>query len=255
VLGGHPAPADRWSPVGSLRASKAVAVVTDAPALAPIRLLVVEDDEGIGTPLVAGLTREGFEVRHVTTGAAALAAETPDVVLLDLRLPDMDGFDVCRALRTRSATLPILILSARTSETDRVLGLELGADDYVPKPYGLREVIARIRAVLRRTAAGGEVGELRQVGNVTIDRRRRRVFVGAREVTLTVKEFDLLFALAEDPGAVVSRQELLERVWDMNWYGPTKTLDVHMSSLRRKLGDPGLIETVRGVGFRLAGDR
>ncbi|MDA8034332.1 MAG: response regulator transcription factor [Actinomycetota bacterium] len=220
-----------------------------------MRLLVVEDDEGIAAPLVAGLAREGFDVRHVTTGSAALAAELPDVVLLDLRLPDIDGFDVCRSLRSRSATLPILILSARTSETDRVLGLELGADDYVPKPYGLREVIARVRAVLRRAAAGSESSELRQVGELTIDRRRRRVFVGSREVTLTVKEFDLLSALADDPGAVVARQDLLERVWDMNWYGPTKTLDVHMSSLRRKLGDPGLVETVRGVGFRLAAGR
>jgi DNA-binding response OmpR family regulator len=226
-----------------------------ASASAPVRLLVVEDDEGIAAPLVAGLAREGFDVRHVTTGIAALAAELPDVVLLDLRLPDIDGFDVCRSLRSRSATLPILILSARTSETDRVLGLELGADDYVPKPYGLREVIARVRAVLRRAAAGSESSELRQVGELTIDRRRRRVFVGSREVTLTVKEFDLLSALADDPGAVVARQDLLERVWDMNWYGPTKTLDVHMSSLRRKLGDPGLVETVRGVGFRLAAGR
>ena len=229
-------------------------MVTEPPP-APVRLLVVEDDEGIAEPLVAGLSREGFDVRHVTTGAAALSADLPDAVLLDLRLPDIDGFDVCRALRTRSATLPILILSARTSETDRVLGLELGADDYVPKPYGLREVIARVRAVLRRAAAGSEPTELRQVGELTIDRRRRRVFVGHREVSLTVKEFDLLSALADDPGAVVARQELLERVWDMNWYGPTKTLDVHMSSLRRKLGDPGLVETVRGVGFRLAADR
>ncbi len=229
-------------------------MVTEPPP-APVRLLVVEDDEGIAEPLVAGLSREGFDVRHVTTGAAALSADLPDAVLLDLRLPDIDGFDVCRALRTRSATLPILILSARTSETDRVLGLELGADDYVPKPYGLREVIARVRAVLRRAAAGSEPTELRQVGELTIDRRRRRVFVGDREVSLTVKEFDLLSALADDPGAVVARQELLERVWDMNWYGPTKTLDVHMSSLRRKLGDPGLVETVRGVGFRLAADR
>lgn len=229
--------------------------MTEPPAVAPVRLLVVEDDEGIAAPLAAGLAREGFDVRHVMTGSAALSAELPDAVLLDLRLPDMDGFDVCRALRARSATLPILILSARTSETDRVLGLELGADDYVPKPYGLREVIARVRAVLRRAAAGSEPAELRQIGELTIDRRRRRVFVGSREVTLTVKEFDLLSALAEDPGAVVARQELLERVWDMNWYGPTKTLDVHMSSLRRKLGDPGLVETVRGVGFRLAAER
>ncbi len=219
----------------------------------PVRLLVVEDDEGIAEPLVAGLTREGFDVQHVTTGAAALATELPDVVLLDLRLPDMDGFDVCRALRAKSS-LPILILSARTDETDRVLGLELGADDYIPKPYGLREVIARIRAVLRRASTASDVADLQQVGPITIDRRRRRVFVGDGELTLTAKEFDLLAVLAEDPGAVVQRQDLLERVWDMNWYGPSKTLDVHMSSLRRKLGNPQLVETVRGVGFRLQPD-
>jgi two-component system response regulator RegX3 len=218
----------------------------------PIQLLIVEDDDGIASPLESGLEREGFSVTRVATGGEALAATPPDVLLLDLRLPDMDGFDVCRAFRARGS-VAILILSARTDETDRVLGLELGADDYIPKPYGLREVIARIRAVLRRSASGHSDGaEIQQLGTLTIDRRRRRVHVGPEEIVLTAKEFDLLAALAEDPGAVVERQELLERVWDSNWYGPTKTLDVHVSTLRRKLGDPQLIETVRGVGFRIA---
>ncbi len=223
-------------------------------ATGPVRLLVVEDDAGIAGPLVSGLEREGFSVDHVTTGRAAMSAQPADAVLLDLRLPDVDGLDVCRFLRQRSA-VPIIILSSRTDETDRVLGLELGADDYIPKPYGLREVIARVRAVLRRSATAPEGAEIQTLGVLTIDRRRRRVYVSEREVGLTAKEFDLLAVLAEDPGAVVERQDLLERVWDMNWYGPTKTLDVHVSTLRRKLGDPRLVETVRGVGFRLVTDR
>jgi DNA-binding response OmpR family regulator len=162
----------------------------------------------------------------------------------------MDGLDVCRRLRERSQ-VPIIVVTARGEEADRVVGLELGADDYVVKPFGLRELIARIRAVTRRTAARGTRGEPLRVGNLQIDERARRVALDGREVELTPKEFDLLAALARDPGAAVSRRRLLEEVWQTSWFGSSKTIDVHVASLRRKLGDPGLVETVRGVGFRL----
>jgi two-component system response regulator RegX3 len=213
-----------------------------------VRVLVVEDDDHIAEPLVEGLRRFGFEPARVTTGAAALAASDTDVVLLDLGLPDMDGVEVCRQLRQRSA-VPILVISARGEEPDRVIGLEMGADDYLVKPFGFRELVARIRAVLRRT--GGASTDEQHIGELTIDRRRRRVSVGTTDVALTPKEFDLLATLADDPGVVVTRQELLEEVWDPHWYGPTKTIDVHVASLRKKLGDPAWIETVRGVGLRL----
>jgi len=215
-----------------------------------MRILVVEDEDAIAEPLVEGLRREGFDVDRVATGAAALEAALPDVVLLDLRLPDIDGLDVCRVLRERSA-VPIIIVTARGEESDRVVGLELGADDYVVKPFGLRELIARIRAVTRRTSSRPQGQEPLRVGTLTVDERARRAQLGDRELELTPKEFDLLAALARDPGAAVSRRRLLEEVWETAWYGSAKTIDVHVASLRRKLGDPGWIETVRGVGFRL----
>jgi DNA-binding response OmpR family regulator len=234
-----------------------------------MRVLIVEDDDAIATPLTKGLEREGLAVDRVGTGGDALdrsAASSFDVVLLDLGLPDRDGFDVCRQLRARS-DVPIIVVTARSEEVDRVVGLELGADDYIVKPFGLRELVARIRAVVRRrtpvtvpddgsgspaVATGGEhPGSVVAVGTLAVDRRTRRVTVDGELVALTPKEFDLLAFLAEDAGAVRQRQELLENVWDPHWYGPTKTLDVHVASLRKKLGDPGWIETVRGVGFRL----
>jgi len=217
-----------------------------------MRILLVEDDDSIGDPLAAGLQREGFEVRRARSAADALAAAPADLVLLDLGLPDGDGFDVCRTMRHRSS-VPIIVVTARGEEVDRVVGLELGADDYVVKPFGHRELVARIRAVLRRTGANApaEPEPLVRVGELEVDRRSRKVTVGGLEVTLTRKEYDLLALLAEDPGAVRTREEILERVWDPHWYGPTKTLDVHVASLRRKLGDASLVETVRGVGFRL----
>jgi DNA-binding response OmpR family regulator len=193
-----------------------------------MHILVVEDEDSIAEPLVSGLRREGFDVSRVATGADALAAAPSDLVLLDLRLPDVDGLDICRSLRERSR-VPIIVVTARGEEADRVVGLELGADDYVVKPYGLRELIARIRAVMRRAAANGS----------------------GRELDLTPKEFELLAALARDPGAAVSRQRLLADVWQTTWYGSAKTIDVHVASLRKKLGDPRWIETVRRVGFRL----
>jgi DNA-binding response OmpR family regulator len=216
-----------------------------------MRILVVEDEDTIAEPLVDSLRREGFDVDRAATGTAALdEALHPDLVLLDLRLPDVDGLDVCKALRARSA-VPIIVVTARGEESDRVVGLELGADDYVVKPFGSRERIARIRAVMRRTAARPhEDGPLR-VGALVVDPRARRAHIAGRELELTPKEFDLLTALAGDPGAAISRRRLLEEVWETTWYGSSKTIDVHVASLRRKLGDPGLIETVRGVGFRL----
>jgi DNA-binding response OmpR family regulator len=219
-----------------------------------VRILVVEDDDGIAEPLAEGLTREGFDVSRVATGAEALGAPTPEVVLLDLGLPDMDGYDLCQQLRARSS-VPILVVTARGAEVDRVVGLELGADDYIVKPFGFRELVARIRAVMRRSAEPAGLDQVQVIGALTVDRRSRRVLVEGVEVTLAPKEFDLLALLAEDPGAVVNRQTILEEVWDPHWYGPTKTVDVHVASLRRKLGRPEWIETVRRVGLRLGDTR
>jgi DNA-binding response OmpR family regulator len=229
-----------------------------------VHILVVEDDRAIAEPLCDGLRDAGFDVTHVTRGADALQATGYDLVLLDLGLPDLDGRDVCRELRATTSA-PIIMLTARSEEFDRVLGLELGADDYVTKPFSLRELVARIRAVARRTAgpvrstgngAGSApseegAGGPQQLGPVTIDRRARRVLVHGEEVHLTAKEFDVLAFLARDPGAVRSRSEILESVWDEHWYGPTKTVDAHVASIRRKLDAALTIEAVRGVGFRL----
>ncbi len=214
-----------------------------------MRVLIVEDEDSIAEPLAEGLRREGFDVVRAATGADALEAGEVDVVLLDLRLPDMDGLDVCRRIRERSA-VPIIVVTARGEEADRVVGLELGADDYVVKPFGIRELIARIRAVTRRSQ-GVLDDSLLRAGELEVDLRARRVRVGGRELELTPKEFDLLGALARDPGAAISRRRLLEEVWETSWYGSTKTIDVHVAALRRKLGDPAWIQTVRGVGFRL----
>jgi DNA-binding response OmpR family regulator len=221
-----------------------------APAGAPATsVLVVEDDWGIASQLVRGLSRGGYDVSHVTTGENALSHTAPDVVVLDLGLPDGDGVDVCRKLRERSG-VAIIVVTARGEEPERVLALDAGADDYLVKPFGLAELLARIRAVLRRVNPGGE--QLRH-GPLVVDLRTRRVTVAGQEVALTPKEFDILECLTTDPGRVVTRQEILESAWDAHWYGPTKVLDVHVAALRRKLGAPGLIETVYGRGFRLGG--
>jgi two-component system, OmpR family, response regulator RegX3 len=217
-----------------------------------MRLLVVEDDPAIAGPLCTGLQRENFEVDLARTGADALAAGEADLVLLDLGLPDMDGGDVCRKLRERSE-VPIIVVTARGDELDRVILLELGADDYVVKPFGFRELVARIRAVLRRVnapAAAPQPEPTLTVGPLVVDTRTRGVTWHGEDVSLTPKEHDLLAYLARDPGAVMTRAQLMEDVWDENWWGSTKTLDVHIASLRKKLS-PELIETVRGVGFRL----
>jgi DNA-binding response OmpR family regulator len=211
------------------------------------QVLVVEDDQGIATQLMRSLNRGGYAAEHVTTGQDALSWGEPDVVLLDLGLPDIDGVEVCRQLRQRSS-VAIIVVTARGEEPERVLALDAGADDYLVKPFGLAELLARIRAVLRRMRQGPE---LLRHGPLTVDLRTRKVNVAGQEVALTPKEFDILACLAADPGRVVTRQEILDNAWDAHWYGPTKVLDVHVAALRRKLGLPGLIENVYGRGFRL----
>ena len=218
-------------------------------------VLLVEDDDTIAEPLVRGLERQGFAVRRAADGTSALAEvdiRRPDIVLLDLGLPDIDGYEVCRRIRLDS-TLPIIVVTARGDEIDRVLGLELGADDYMVKPFGFRELVARMNAVLRRTSATAldDTAPIALDPGLVLDPRSRRVTRDGEELGLTRKEYDLLALLASDPGAIHTRESILEQVWDANWYGPTKTLDVHIASLRKKIGDPTLIETVRGVGFRL----
>lgn len=215
-----------------------------------VRVLLVEDDEPLAESLCRGLSRFGFEVDWVRTGAEAMTAEPAGLVLLDLGLPDIDGLDVCRELRARG-DVPIIVISARADEVDRVVGLEIGADDYVSKPFGVREVVARIRAVLRRVRPGEQAPDSLSRGKLVIDRRARRVHVDGTELALPPKEYDLLSFLAEEPGAAFTREQIMETVWQANWFGPTKTLDVHVGALRRKLGDAATIETVRGVGFRL----
>jgi two-component system, OmpR family, response regulator RegX3 len=215
-----------------------------------VRVLMVEDDDAIAEPLARGLEREGFEVARASSGNAALTASGYHVVLLDLGLPDVDGFEVCRRLRAASH-VPIIVVTARGDEVDRVVGLELGADDYIVKPFGFRELFARIRAVTRRSQTRADDDAPTALGPLTVDRKTHRVTLDGEELSLTPKEFDVLALLASDPGAVFTRTHILEDVWDAHWYGPTKTLDVHVAAVRKKLGDPAWIETVRGVGFRL----
>ena len=223
------------------------------------RILLVEDEVSIAEPFARVLAREGFVPTVAGTAAEARDAferEAPDLVLLDLTLPDGDGRDICRELRSRS-DVPVIMVTARGTEVDRIVGLELGADDYVVKPFSGGEVVARIRAVLRRTGRGGGTPEgeaALAVGPVALDPAARRAHLGDTELDLTRKEFDLLAELMRHAGTVVTREDLMARVWDENWFGSTKTLDVHVGWLRRKLGDdpaaPRLIHTVRGVGFR-----
>lgn len=215
-----------------------------------MRILVVEDDEAIATSLEAGLSSAGHNVMRVTDGASALAARDYDLMLLDVGLPDIDGFDVCRRVRVTSQ-VPIIMLTARADEIDRVVGLESGADDYVSKPFSLRELVARIKAVSRRQSSGLDSAETR-VGEMIIDHSRRIVTIAGKEISLTAKEFDLLAYMAREPEIVHRRLAIMESVWDTEWFGSTKTLDAHVASLRKKLGDARWIEAVRGVGFRLA---
>jgi two-component system, OmpR family, response regulator RegX3 len=224
-------------------------------------ILLVEDEESITTPLVAHSRRGGSPPTEVsaTAGESLALAERvkPDLVLLDVMLPDGSGFEVCRELRARSR-VPIIMLTARGEEADRVAGLELGADDYVVKPFSARELVARVRAVLRRAAEAGErrAEGATEIGDVRIDPGRRSVSFRGDELELSRKEFDLLRLLIENAGSVVTRERLIDEVWDTNWFGSTKTLDVHVSGLRKKLDDdaasPRYIHTVRGVGFRFS---
>ena len=199
-----------------------------------VHILVIEDDPSIGESVSIGLQREGFEVTLAATGAQGLQVEQPEFVLLDLGLPDMEGSAVCRKLRERSS-VPIIVVSARSAETERISLLDLGADDYLVKPFSLRELIARIHAVLRRYGPTDErsLDEI-HLGELTIDTRTHTATFRQKEVQLTSKEFDLLCKLAEDPGRLVTRDELLHDVWDENWWGSTKTLDVHIASLSKK---------------------
>jgi two-component system, OmpR family, response regulator RegX3 len=224
-------------------------------------ILLVEDERAITEPLAEALEREGFETTIADTASQAMEqanGREPDLVLLDIGLPDGSGLDVCRELR-KTSQMPIIMLTARGSEADRVAGLELGADDYIVKPFSAREVTARVRAVLRRAgpapAVGGE-GPLR-IGEVTLDTAKHQARLQDRPLDLSRKEFELLRVLMDNAGSVLTREALIDEVWDMNWFGSTKTLDVHISGLRKKLDDdpkePRYIHTVRGVGFRFSG--
>jgi two-component system, OmpR family, response regulator RegX3 len=232
-----------------------VGIAGSSPRTSGDRVLLVEDEPSISEPFSNALAREGFVPVIASTIAearAALEEHEPDIVLLDLMLPDGDGRDLARELHAESQ-VPIIMLTARGSEIDRVVGLELGADDYVVKPFAAAEVIARIRSVLRRSRRQ-EPAQRLTAGDVTVDIGARQAWLAGEELSLTRKEFDLLARLARSAGHVVTREDLMSDVWDENWFGSTKTLDVHMTALRRKLGEdpaaPRHIQTVRGVGFR-----
>jgi DNA-binding response OmpR family regulator len=224
-------------------------------ATMPGRILLVEDDEVIGASLLRALRATGYDVELAADGAAARAglATEPDLVLLDLGLPDADGIDLCRDMVARRPGLPVVILTARQEEVDIVIGLGAGAVDYVTKPFRLAELLARVDAHLTYAARQGP--NRLAVGDLVVDRASHRAFVAGRELDLRSKEFDLLARLAADAGRLVTRERLVADVWDEHWFGSTKTLDVHMAALRRKLGEepgaPSRITTIRGVGYRL----
>ncbi len=218
----------------------------------PATILVVEDEQNIGALVCTYLRREGYEVVWVRRGEDALVElrrHPVKLVVLDIRLPGIDGFEVCRQI---GGTVPVIMLTARDEEADRVAGLELGADDYVTKPFSPRELVARIKAVLRRTAALPPASDVARIGPVTIARGAREVHVDGRKVVLTQREFDLLDYLVRRAGQVVTRDELLESVWGFLSPGETRTVEVHVAQLRKKLGHPDLIETVRGLGYKAA---
>lgn len=217
-----------------------------------ISVLVVEDDLRLADALLGALRGDGYDVRHAATAEAALAAEPADLVLLDLGLPDRDGIEVCRQMRARYdlAEAGIIIVTARGQERERVLGLRSGADDYVVKPLSLEELRARIEAVLRRRAPGVAPTTL-SAGGIQVDLATREVSHAGESVALTRKEFDLLVALLREPGTVLTHDRLMLQVWQTTWSGTRRTLEVHVGTLRAKLNDPGIIETVRGVGYRL----
>lgn len=214
---------------------------------------MIEDDDAVADGIVDGLADRAIAATRESTGEAGLAAiamSPPDLVVLDLGLPDIDGTEVCRRIRAASS-LPIIIVSARDDEVDRVVALELGADDYIVKPFGMRELVARIHAIARRTAGGDSARDEVAPSRLVIDSRARRVLLDGEPVHLTPREFDVLEYLARDRGAVYRRTDILRDVWDTTWFGTAKTLDAHIAAVRKKLGDARWIESVRGVGFRL----
>jgi len=220
-----------------------------------MKILLIEDDASIAAAVVDSLEAVGWEVEHELSGILGLkrlASGMWDLLLLDLGLPDIDGVEVTRRAR-ELGSFSVIVISARADEADRVLALELGADDYLVKPFGMRELLARIRAVHRRTMSMKESPESTtiDVGPLSLDTRSRRARLGELQLELTPREFDVLAYLARDPGSAHRRETILQDVWDMNWYGSTKTLDAHVAALRRKLGNPRWIESVRSVGFRL----
>jgi DNA-binding response OmpR family regulator len=218
-----------------------------------IRILVVEDDVTLGDGLRQALTTQGYQVSWAQTGAEALdlARDPHNLVLLDLKLPDLDGIQVCRRLRAAYPTLAIVMLTARREEIDVVVGLDAGADDYLTKPFRLGELLARIRAHARRLESTSAAGRL-AVGDLELDRAARRAWLAGRELDLRPKEFDLLALLMAEAGRAVERERIMAEVWDEHWFGSTKTLDMHIVALRRKLGGhDGRISTLRGVGYRL----
>jgi two-component system, OmpR family, response regulator len=215
-------------------------------------ILVVEDEANIADLVALYLVREGYRVLQQSTGIGALDAvrdHRPRLVVLDIGLPDIDGLEVCRRIRA-VGNLPVIFLTARGDEVDRVLGLELGADDYLTKPFSPAELVARVKAVLRRVD-GGPAAEIVQAGRVAIDVGRREIRIDEEPAEFTTKEFDLLRFLAERPGLAQSRQQILDGVWGFDWYGDVRTVDVHIAQVRKKLGDACTITTVRGVGYRM----
>ncbi len=231
--------------------------------MAGTKILVVEDDPNLLAALKYNLSRESYDVVTAADGVEALEVarrERPELILLDIMLPELSGYEVCRILRKETA-VPIMMLTARTEDVDRVVGLEIGADDYVPKPFSMRELLARVRALLRRAGmvhpAPKEGAQLLKVGDMEIDTGRHQVFLDGAELRLSPKEFDLLAFLARNKGFVFSREQLLEKVWGYDYAGDTRTVDVHVSWLRRKIGEdpshPGRLVTVRGAGYKLQG--
>jgi two-component system, OmpR family, alkaline phosphatase synthesis response regulator PhoP len=225
-------------------------------ATKPQTVLVVEDEASIASFVAAYLKNAGYAVRTTASGAEALklvASEKPALVVLDLMLPDMDGVEVCKRIR-QSTDLPVLMLTARDEDVDKIIGLEVGADDYMTKPFNPRELVARVRAILRRATTEREKGESAVLmhGDLTIDAGRREARVGEEEIQLAPKEFDLLWELLDHRGLVLTRDQLLERVWGYTFAGDTRTVDVHVRQLRRKLGDASPIVTVWGVGYKVS---